>query len=77
MCATIYSWRYLMKAMEVTAGLADSNDWVCGMIHFIAVFLAYVLYVCTCVCTSMTLKEQLKYVCSGCAMFLKTVNLIA
>jgi len=26
MCATVYGWRHLVKAMEVTAGLAESND---------------------------------------------------
>ena len=25
MCATVYGWRHLVKAMEVTAGLAESN----------------------------------------------------
>jgi len=25
MCATVYGWRHLVKAAEVTAGLAESN----------------------------------------------------
>jgi len=25
MCATVYGWRHLVKATEVTAGLAESN----------------------------------------------------
>jgi len=25
MCSTVYSWRRLVKAMEVTAGLVESN----------------------------------------------------
>ena len=25
MCAAVYRWRHLVKAMEVTAGLAESN----------------------------------------------------
>jgi len=26
MCATVYGWRHLVKATEVTAGLVESND---------------------------------------------------
>ena len=25
MCATMYSWHHLVKSMEITAGMADSN----------------------------------------------------